>query len=143
VALSRPATFHLLEHTADIGLEAVAPTRAELFATMGAGFKALLYGASPAAERHRHEVRVAAGDCAELLVAWLNEILYLCEREDLVPARFEVTALSDTELVAAIHGEVYDPKRHVVERTAKAVTYHRLLVEERRDGWYARVYIDL
>ena len=44
---------------------------------------------------------------------------------------------------AVVTGESFDPARHVVERSAKAVTYHKLVVEERKGAWYARVYIDL
>jgi SHS2 domain-containing protein len=61
----------------------------------------------------------------------------------LVPATFEVINLTEQRLLATITGEPLDPARHTIERVAKAVTYHQLTVEERKDGWYARVYIDL
>lgn len=135
--------FRLLAHTADIGLEATAPGCGELFVAIAEGFKVLLFGDSAATAGFRHEVRLQAGDVAELLVAWLNEILFLCESERLVPATFEIVELTGQELVATVSGERFDAARHIVERTAKAVTYHRLVVEESQGRWYARVYIDL
>jgi SHS2 domain-containing protein len=114
-----------------------------LFVAIAEGFKVLLFGDSAAAAGLHHAVRLQAGDVAELLVAWLNEILFLCESERLVPARFEIVELTGQELRAIVSGERFDPARHIVERTAKAVTYHRLVVEKRPGGWYARVYIDL
>jgi SHS2 domain-containing protein len=143
LAVTRRPGFRLLAHTADIGLEATAPSRAALFVAAAEGFKVLLYGASPATAVSRHPVQLTAGDGAELLVAWLNEILFLCEAARLVPARFEIVELTEQTLTAVVGGEPFDPARHVVERTAKAVTYHRLVVEERPGRWYARVYIDL
>jgi SHS2 domain-containing protein len=143
LALKRRAVFRLLAHTADIGLEAKAPNCTELFVAAARGFKALVYGSTPARPVLRREVRLVAGDRAELLVAWLNEILFLGEIDRLVPAAFEIIELTGQTLVAVVTGEPFDPARHVIERSAKAVTYHRLLVEERRNGWYARVYIDL
>ena len=143
LAVTRRSGFRLLAHTADIGLEATAPSRAELFVAAAEGLKVLVYGDSPAAAASRHPVQLAAGDGAELLVAWLNEILFLCEADRLVPASFEIVELTEQTLNAVIGGEPFDPARHVVDRTAKAVTYHRLLLEERGGGWYARVYIDL
>jgi SHS2 domain-containing protein len=143
LAVKRRAGFRLLAHTADIGLEATAPSRKELFVAAAEGVKSLLFGGSRAKSAFRREVRLSAGDDAELLVVWLNEILFLCESERLVPATFEIVGLTERELVAAITGEPFDPSRHVVERSAKAVTYHHLVVEERNNGWYARVYIDL
>ena len=135
--------FRLLAHTADIGLEVRAPSRQELFVVAAAGFRNLIFGEVSAAEVVRRQVRVEAGNGPELLVAWLNEILCLCELGRLVPAGVEIRELTDQHLSAVISGEPFDPARHTVERSAKAVTYHQLVMEERRDGWYARVYIDL
>ena len=143
LALAGRGAFRLLAHTADIGLEATAPDRAELFVTAAQGFKTLLYGESPAVAACRYPVRLQAGDSAELLVAWLNEILFLCEARRLVPAQFEILELTGERLTAVVVGEPFDLARHVVERTAKAVTYHQAVAEERQSGWYARVYIDL
>jgi SHS2 domain-containing protein len=143
VHLSPRAQSRLLAHTADIGLEVRADSRELLFAAAARGLKRLLYGASPATARLRREVVLEASAPAELLVAWLNEILVFCEMARAVPAGFLVRELDDCRLVASIDGEPFDPARHVVERTAKAVTYHKLAVEERAGGWYARVYIDL
>jgi len=91
---------------------------------------------------HR-QIVLEAGDAAELLVAWLNEILVFSETAQVVPASFLINDLQNCRLTATIAGEPFDAARHWVERTAKAVTYHRLVMEERGGGWYARVYIDL
>jgi SHS2 domain-containing protein len=143
LALSDRRGFRLLAHTADIGLEASASSREELFVTAAEGFTMLVFGAAAAKPAIHREIRVEAPDLAALLVVWLNEILYLCESASLVPAGFAINALTDHHLNAVISGEPFDPERHTIERTAKAVTYHQLLVEERKSGWYARVYIDL
>lgn len=141
--MTRARRYRLLAHTADIGLEATAPTLEELFAVAAEGFKVLVYGDTPVHAIVRHAVRLEADDRAGLMVVWLNELLYLGESGRLVPANFTIDALDGQHLSATIGGEPFDPGRHTVERTAKAVTYHRLVVEERESGWYARVYIDL
>lgn len=143
LALSRRSGFRLLAHTADIGLEAFAPSREELFAVAAMGLRTLLFGDSPARAVSRREVCKEGPDLAALLVVWLNEVLYLCESAHLVPADFQVKSLNQNRLVAVMSAEPFAPDRHTVERVAKAVTYHRLVAEERDDGWYARVYIDL
>ncbi|MHB8708019.1 MAG: archease [Desulfuromonadales bacterium] len=135
--------FRLLAHTADIGLEVTAPSVEELFVAAAKGLRGMLFGISPAEEVLRLEVSLEAGNGAELLVAWLNEILCLSEMTRLVPATFEIIELTDNQLTAVVTGEPFDPARHTVERVAKAVTYHQLVMEERKSGWYARVYIDL
>jgi len=141
--LTRPRRYRLLEHTADIGLEASAPTLKELFVAAAEGFKVLLYGDTPVSETIHQTVSLQAEDVAALMVAWLNEILYLCESGNLVPAGFWLETVDEWHLCATVYGEPFDLARHSVERTAKAVTYHQLVVEERNRGWYARVYIEL
>lgn len=143
LALNDATGFRLLEHTADIGLEATAASCVELFLVAARGLTFLLFGASPAEGTVSRGVALAAGDFAELLVTWLNEILVFSETARVVPASFQIEEFEDCRLTATISGEPFDPCRHVVERTAKAVTYHQLVVEERTGGWYARVYIDL
>jgi SHS2 domain-containing protein len=143
LALRGKTGFHLLAHTADIGLEATARSCEELFVKAAEGFRTLIYGDSPATGTIRLEVHLEAENLAELMVAWLNEVLCLSEMTRLVPADFQILHLGEHGLRAIITGEPYDPARHTVERVAKAVTYHQLVVKERRGGWYARVYIDL
>ena len=135
--------YHLIAHTADIGLEASAPTLAGLFVAAAEGFKDLVYGDTPVRMTVRHAVCLEADDVAGLMVVWLNELLYLGESGRLVPANFTIDALDGQNLSATIGGEPFAPGRHTIERIAKAVTYHQLVVEERDGGWYARVYIDL
>jgi SHS2 domain-containing protein len=141
--LTKRPGYRFLAHTADIGLEASASTPGEVFVVAARGLRAMLFGVSPAESSLRREVWLEAGNVPELLVAWLNEVLCLCEMTRLVPADFEIVELTGNTLHAFITGEPFDGDRHAVERTAKAVTYHRLVMEERANGWYARVYVDL
>lgn len=143
LALKGAGRFRLLAHTADIGLEATAPSVEELFVAAARGLKSLMFGASPTIATAQFDVALEAGDTAELLVAWLNEILVFSEMAHVVPASFQIHDLKNCSLTATLAGESFDPSRHVVERIAKAVTYHQLVVEKRDKGWYARVYIDL
>jgi SHS2 domain-containing protein len=143
LALKGAGRFRLLAHTADIGLEATAPTVEELFVVAARGLKNLMFGDSPTIATLHCEVALEAGDTAELLVAWLNEILVFSETTHAVPASFQIHDFKNCSLTATLAGEPFDPSRHAVERIAKAVTYHQLVVEERAGGWYARVYIDL
>lgn len=141
--MSRAGRYRLLAHTADIGLEVTAASAEELFVIAARGLRSMLFGVTKAEPAIRLEVRLEGEGWAELLVAWLNEILCLCEMSRLVPAEFEIIGLGERQLHAVVTGEPYDASCHTVERTAKAATYHQLVVEARDGGWYARVYIDL
>lgn len=135
--------FRLLAHSADMGIEARATSCPGLLEEMARGLTALIFGESPTAGEVRGEIVVYAEDRVELLVAWLNELVYRVERDNLVPATFRIEALGNDYLRATFSGEPFDPRRHSVERQVKSVTYHQACLEERADGWYGRVYVDL
>jgi SHS2 domain-containing protein len=136
-------SYRFLEHVADMGIEARAGSRAEVFQGMARGLVVLIFGDSPAVATASAKIAVRAEDPVELLVGWLNEVAYWCEKNDMVPSAFTIDALSDNELQAAIFGEPFTPERHAVERQVKSVTYHQACLEETPEGWYARVYVDL
>ena len=135
--------YRLLEHTADMGIEARAASRQEVMEEMARGLTMLVFGDSKAAAKIQTEISAHAGNPVELLVSWLNEVVYWIEKDNLVPAAFRIEALGDGELMATVAGETFDPERHVVERQVKSVTYHQACLEKTDDGWYARVYVDL
>lgn len=135
--------YRLLEHTADMGIEATAKTPEELFAEAAYGLLDIMTSGSKAAARQERVIELSGGDHAELLVSWLNEILYLFETQGFLPADFEVEEAGATRLRARVRGEPFDPDHHVVEREVKAVTYHQLTVQKTDGLWLARVYVDL
>jgi len=135
--------FRLLEHTADIGIEAWGPTQSNLFEQAALGLRHLLVGTSQVTHNQQHQVHLDAEDAGELLVAWLNEIIFLFETQNLIPGEFRVERTNENELRAVIHAEPYTPERHVVEHQVKAATYHQLSLEQGSDGWHARIYLDL
>jgi SHS2 domain-containing protein len=135
--------FRLLEHTADMGIEAWAVSLEDVFVQTARGLRSLMIGDCPTGRDLQHKVRLEAGDNTELLVTWLNEIIYRFDTMNLVPDSFQIDRVGGGGLQATIHGEVYDPGKHRIERQAKAATYHRLLLEKCSTGWHARVYIDL
>lgn len=137
------AGFSLLEHTADIGIEAWGPTLGSLFEQTAQGLRHLLIGPSPVAPDKQHQVQLEAEDIGELLVTWLNEVIFLFETRNLVPGEFRVERVNENELHAVLHTEAYTPKRHVVEHQVKAATYHQLFLKQGPDGWHARIYLDL
>ena len=135
--------YKFIEHTADMGLEARAESWAAVFEEMAEGLAHMVYGSSQVDSSLLAEVTVRADDPVELLVAWLNELVYRIEMDDLVVKDVIINAVDDNGLHATLTGERFDAGRHSVERQVKSVTYHQACLEDRPDGWYARVYVDL
>lgn len=135
--------FETFEHTADIGLLARGRTLAELFANAADGLADLIVDRDGLSDTAQVQVSVAAADPESLLVAWLNELLYLLDTQRFVPRRAQITSLDATSLTAQLFGDAIDPDRHTVRRMIKAATYHALSLRQTDGMWEARVILDL
>ena len=135
--------FRLLEHTADMGIEATGADLEELFTAAADGLRAILCDAPPGPCSLWQPLEVTAPEIEELLVNWLGAILYRLETEGLFPERFQVKAISPTHLRASIGGRHLDGESPPPDREIKAVTWHQLQVRQQAGRWRARVYVDL
>lgn len=134
--------YQLLEHTADIGLEAWGDTRTELFIQTALALREVLVGNSKPANESTLSIRVDGVDDAELLVNWLGELVFLFESRLFLPATF-VLQFEGEQLAAEVTGQTIDPTHMEVTGEVKAVTHHQVVAEQTPDGWYGRVYLDL
>jgi SHS2 domain-containing protein len=135
--------FEVLEHTADIGLRLTGPKLDDVFTAAAEGLATLEGSWFPGEAVEREvEVEVRAGDLAALLVAWLDELLYLRDAEDVVFGGFAVEEIDDGRLRARIRLE---PRGDRILDSAgvKAATYHRLRVDRANRRWVADVYLDV
>ena len=137
---SQMGDFEYMDHTADVGIVATGKDLREAFAQAAKGLFDFMADMSGVREAETCDVSIAAPDRDALLVAWLNELLFLCEVEHRYFCRFEIYELEETCLKARCHGERFDPGRHRLKSGVKSATYHMLQVE---DGSPARVQVVL
>ncbi|MBN2493256.1 MAG: archease [Deltaproteobacteria bacterium] len=135
-----------VEHAGDAGLHVQASSLEALFDQAARGLLDLICDPrSVRAERER-AIALEAGSLEELMVSWLNELLFLLETEELLLGRFELRVEAGSEsanLRASAHGEQLDPNRHVVRTCVKAATYHGVRVAQRDGAWRAEIVLDL
>ncbi len=136
-------TYRLLEHTADMGIEATGADPADLFTAAAEGLRAILSDAPIRPCTSWQQVEVSGQDRKELLITWLNTILYRLEVDGLFPERFRVESISATRLTARICGVLLDNSMPPPDREVKAATWHQLEIVREKTGWRARLYLDL
>lgn len=142
-AVSGQEPYRILDHTADVGLEATGATLGEAFANAATGMYSIMVHLDHVWERAQRRVEVQADDVEGLLTAWLLELLFVTEVEGLVFRRFDVQQASPTRLLAIAHGEPLDAKRHPKGAVVKAVTRHGLEVRPFDGGYRVRVILDV
>jgi len=122
--------FEILNHTADVGIVAHGSNMKKAFANAAKGLFSLITELDDVEEIEHRDVELTAPDQESLLVAWLNELIYLFDVENVLFKRFTVTRLSNTHLKARSYGEKVDTSRHKLKLGVKAATYHMLKIEK-------------
>jgi SHS2 domain-containing protein len=135
--------YRILEHPSDLGIEASGRSLKEVFEYAALGLVSIIADPATVDPAERRFVRLEGSDHENLLVKWLSEILYLYDGQQFLPSDVEITRLTATELGAVVAGEPVNEKKHALKMDVKAITYHQLKVEERKDGCLVRVFVDI
>lgn len=135
--------YKLLDHTGDIGIIVWADDLKELYRQAALALFDIITDTAGVEQRLERQVSVDGMDDGELLVAWLNELLYLHEVERLLFHDFTITELGKGSLRGIVRGEALRDDYHVIKTTVKAVTYHQLEVRNENGRWWAKVILDI
>ena len=137
------SVFETFDHTADLGLRAVADDREGMFAEAARGLTSLLIE-EPGALRsdNRFDMPVVGVDLELLLFDLLNELLFQFETTGFLGRDFSVTS-TETGLAVEAYGEVIADQPDRLAREIKAITYHGLKVQQQAGRWMAEVIVDI
>ena len=140
--MSGPGWEHF-DVEADVGVRGWGATRGDAFAQATLGVFALLVPPEEVQALERREVRAQADAPETLLVAWIDECLYVHEIEGFVARSVEMTVCTDTLAHGVLHGEPLDPERHRLGTVVKGATYHQVSVEVRDGTHEVRIIVDV
>jgi len=128
-----------LEHAADWAIEVRGDSQRQLFARAAAAMYAL-QDADPARPiTLARAVSASTDNPAELLVAWLNDLLLSQEIGGELYTRFEIHAISARGLLGTAYGYPGAPSHTAI----KAVTYYDLDVTQSAEGWTGTITFDV
>jgi SHS2 domain-containing protein len=131
--------YEELDHTADWAFRVQAPTLPELFVRAARATYALAHVTLAPGPRVERAVTLEALDAEGLLVAWLNELLWLWERDELAFDEFAIDALTPTTLAARVRGAPAAEWGKYI----KAATYHDLAIRRTAEGYEVTVVLDV
>ena len=134
--------FEIIDHTADVAIAAYGADLKKAFANAALGMFSIITDLDIVNEKVIRDVEVTSEDMKDLLVSWLNELLFVCEVDKILFKRFDISELSDTRMLAKCYGEKINLKRHKIKAEIKAATYHMLKIEE-GNGVRVQVLFDI
>jgi SHS2 domain-containing protein len=135
--------YELLDHTGDLGIRVWAEDVTGIFQEAARALFAIITDLEKVEVHMDVEVAVEGLGQEELLVAWLNELLYLYEVENLLFCDFVLTEIDERSVRGVAMGEELDEGRHAIKTSIKAVTYHQLEIKEEDGRWQAQVILDI
>lgn len=120
----------MLDHTADALIEAYGATLADRFANAAYALFDQITDADLVKPVGEVRVVVSADSEEQLLVDFLQELLFLHDADGYVFGEFEVEILGGN-LEAIARGEKFDRSRHPKKAVVKGVTYHNLKLDNK------------
>lgn len=123
--------YRLLEHTADAMVEAYGRSLGERFGNAAYAMFDQITDVTKVEPRGELKVVLSAESREQLLVDFLQELLFLHDAEGLLFCEFDVKT-DGRDLEAHVRGERYDPSRHPKRSLVKGVTYHKLEIDDKR-----------
>ena len=130
--------FEELSHTADWSVRVWAQDLPSLFAESARAMNALAGTGTAQGPRLKRTFKSEGPDVESLLVAFLSELVYYQEQENLAFDMFDIQ-LRDRQISVTMEGAQIT----AIDKAIKAVTYHNLEVEETARGVEAVIVFDV
>ncbi|HEY68248.1 MAG TPA: archease [Thermoflexia bacterium] len=131
--------FEEIEHTADIAIRVWGRDLAELFANAAYGMACQMADPDEVPRTVEQAIELEACDAETLLVTWLNELLYLNERDGDVFVEFEMGQVTPTHVQAVVRGG--PPPYQGLQ--IKAATFSDLKIAPTDEGYETTVVFDV
>ncbi|MFC1709452.1 archease [Candidatus Omnitrophota bacterium] len=140
--INHPKPFEVIEHTADVGLSIYGKDLAALFENAAKGLFSFITDLGKVDADTEIKVNLSESNREELLVSWLNELIFEFSAHYFISKEFKIENITDNEIIAGVCGEKIDLSKHKILSEIKAATYHELEVREVEGGLQARVIFD-
>jgi SHS2 domain-containing protein len=129
--------------TADLGIEAWGENLEEMFTQAGLGLAASIATLPADGDSTTRNICIEAPSLPDLLVKFLNEIIYLEDVDGFLLHRIPKISIKDSNLEATLTGVTFNPSLHSINSHIKAATYHGLAIEEAPGEIRVRVIFDV
>ena len=141
--------FKRVEHLSDTGIEFYGNKIEKLFENAAMGMFSIITDIDivVSIDKIRISIAIDHDSLEDLLILWLEKIIYHFETASMVFAVFKVNSVKRSgygyKLEAEIMGEKFDSNRHEIKTGIKAPTYHQLEIKNNGQKWWGRVIFDI
>jgi SHS2 domain-containing protein len=135
--------YEQFAHTADIGVRIFGRDIKELFVNAAFAMFDVMADIDGMKTPIEDTIEAEAGNQEELLVAWLDELLYRATAKDMIYSQFEIEELTETRVSATAYGISASANRNRLKTEIKAITYSDLNIRRSGGTYQAEVIFDV
>ncbi len=138
--------FELFEHKADVGVRGSGKTLNEAFAECAKAMFSVMVELKGVEPREKIQVKIKARNLEELLLEWLNELLYQSSSKEMVFSKFEPLiekGKNGFELNGFVFGELANQEKHEFRTEVKGATFSGLKVKEEKGLFVVQCIVDV
>ncbi len=138
--------YELFEHKADIGVKGTGESLEEAFSECAKAMFSVMVNIEMISPDTSFEFKVKSSNREELLIDFLNELLYLKDINGMMFSGFYLYITRDRGkiiLKGKASGEKVNKKKHDLKSEVKAATYHQLKIEKKNGEFVAQCVVDV
>ena len=135
--------YEQFSHTADIGVRVFGKTLKELFENAAFAMFDILADLDGIKGEITQDFELTAPNHEELLISWLDELLYNFYAKNIIFYKFEVTELSEDVIKARAFGRSVSENRNRLKTEIKAATYYNLRIIKKDDYYEVEIIFDV
>ena len=135
--------YEQFPHTADIGVRVFGKDPEELFVNAAFAMFDIIADLEGLKGDIVKDFKVQADNQEELLVAWLDELLYNFYTKQIIFYKFEVKEISPTSLSARAYGRPVSANRNRLKTEIKAATYSDLKITKTGEAYQVEIIFDV
>ena len=138
--------YEFFDHESDAGVKVEADTLNNLFVGSAEALFDLIGRKISKGKNFHFDVDLSADSMEELLVSWLNELIFRFEADDFYCKEFNVKILERDKkysINAQIRGEKIIWGSDEIHHEVKSATYHQLKIIEKNGKYTVKIVFDL
>jgi len=135
--------YEQFPHTADIGIRVYGKCLEELFENAAFAMFDTIADLEGLKGDIIKDIELTAPDYEELLIAWLDELLYLFYTKGIIFYKFTVEKLSRDFVKACAFGRDLKQNRNRLKTEIKAATYYNLKIIKTDDYYQVDIVFDV
>ena len=135
--------YEQIPHTADIAVRVYGKNLKELFVNAAYAMFDIIADLEGLKTPLSIDVKLNAPSKEELLISWLDELLYNSCTKSIIFSEFEILSLDDKNITAKVKGRSIGDNKNRLKTEIKAATYHDLKIKKTPSGYSVSIVFDV